>query len=84
MVSRWSSAFTRESVENVLIRLKDVLVGLKWKSRRPFIKMSSKRLPDVVFKTSLRRLKEVFKTSPGRRLEKRSSRLPLQTNLRRL
>ena len=42
---------------------------LKWKSRRPVFKTSSRRLPGNAFKTSLRLLKEVLKTSSGRRLD---------------
>ena len=73
MVSSWSPVFTRKSLE-------DVLIGLKWKSRRLFFKTSSRHLAEDVFNTSWRS----FKTSLGclenvsritfwRRLEKRSS-----------
>ena len=94
MVSRWSSAFTRKSLEDVLIRLQF------WSQRRLRLvsngsreDLFSRRCKDVFQKTFsrppedvLKRLLDVLKTSPGRRLDdvKRSSRLPFQNNVRRL
>ena len=84
IASRWSFAFTRESLEEVLRRLKEVL--------RTF---PGRGLEDVSWKTSSGRLLEdVLKTSPGRRLNDASkkvvatfisnqSKTTLRPNLRR-
>ena len=53
IVSRWSFAFTRKSLEKVLRRLKEVL----------------RTSPRKSIEKVLRRLKEVLRMSPGRHLE---------------
>ena len=56
--------------KNVLILVsKTSYIGLKWKSRRPFFKTSSRRLLGDVIKTSSRRRhQDVFQKMSSRRL----------------
>ena len=55
--------------KNVLILVsRTSYIGLKWKSRRPFFKTSSRRLPGDVLKKSSRRRQDVFQKMSSRRL----------------